>query len=416
MRSDTPPVSRRRVVVTGLGVRTPAGNDVASLWRTVLAGHSAIGPVERFDCADLPVRFAGEVRDFHAADVLGAKGARQTDRVTHLGFAAAVDAVSDASLGRPDPQRCAVVVGTGLGGIASFHDQVQVFLTHGPTRFSPRAIPMIMPNATAAVIASRLDWTGPSTCVTTACAAGADAIGEGTTLIRNDLADIVIAGGAEAAVNVLGLAAFARMGALSLRNDEPSRASRPFDAGRDGFVLSEGAAFVLLEERDHALRRGARVYGEVAGYGRATDTYHITAPSPGGGGAVRCMRLALADAGLPPTGIGHVNAHGTATVANDASEAAAIGEVFGPASPPVTATKGALGHLIGAAGAVEAVVSLLAMRHGLVPPTANFERPDPDLPVDVVAATPRPVGVRPVLSNSFGFGGQNASLVFTPAD
>ena len=276
----------------------------------------------------------------------------------------------------------------------------------GPTRVSPRLVPMMMANAAAAHIGMKHGWSGPNLCIATACAAGTHAIGEGSRLVRDGSADVVLAGGSEAAVTPVALAAFARMGALST-----SGRSRPFDVARDGFVMGEGAAFLVLERWDLAVARGARIHGEVLGYGRNCDAYHITAPAPGGGGAVACMELALADAGLRPGDIGHVNAHGTSTPLNDAAEAEAVAKVFGESTPPVTSTKGAIGHLIGAAGAVEAVASLLALRHGLVPPTANHEVRDPNLLVDVVAGEPRAVEPRPVLSNSFGFGGHNATVV-----
>ncbi len=406
--------ARRRVVVTGIGLKCPSGNDVDSAWRKLLSGASSIGPIVRFDASYLPVRFAGEVRGFDAAEYLGPKDARQNDRATHLGFAAARDALDDAKLERAVPHRCGVVAGTGLGGMDSFLDETRVYLERGAKRVSPRAVPMVMPNATAAYLAIRLGWTGPNMCVSTACATGAHAIGEGTRLIREGSVDVVLAGGTEAAVSPVAIAAFARMSALSGRHDQPELASRPFDAERDGFVIAEGAAFLVLEEAGHAQARDARAYGEIAGYGRNCDAFHITAPSPTGSGAVACMRAALDDAGLTPQDIGHINAHGTSTPLNDAVEATAIGTVFGARLPPVTSVKGSIGHLIGAAGAVGALVSLLALRDGHVPPTANFEKSDSEVSLDVVALAPRPVAPQPVLCNAFGFGGHNASLVLCP--
>jgi len=271
----------------------------------------------------------------------------------------------------------------------------------------------MMPNATAGVISMRFGFTGPALCIATACAAGTNAIGEGMRLIRDGSADVVLAGGAEFPITPITLAAFARMGALSSRNDDPKRASRPFDINRDGFVIAEGAAFMVLESLERAQARGAQVYGEVAGYGRNADAYHITAPSPGGTGAAACMQQAIDDAGLQPAEIGHVNAHGTSTDLNDAAEAEAIRKVFGDESPPVTSSKGVFGHMIAGAGAAEAVVALLSLRDGVVPPTANFEQPGEDIALDIVAGEARQVGSRPVLSNSFGFGGHNATLVLT---
>lgn len=283
-------------------------------------------------------------------------------------------------------------------------------IERGPTRVSPFLVPMMMPNATPALAAMQLGWTGPNTCVATACAAGTHAVGEGARLIRDGTSDVVLAGGAEAVVTPVAIAAFARMGALSGRHDDPVRASRPFDADRDGFVMGEGAAFLVLERWDRAVARGARIYGEILGYGRNADAYHVTAPSPGGAGASACMLFAIEDAGLSPADIGHVNAHGTSTPLNDASEAEALSKVFGEAVPPVTSTKGVTGHLIGAAGAVEAVACLLSLGAGVVPPTANHERTDPEIALDVVHGSPRPTQ-GPALSNSFGFGGHNVCLV-----
>jgi 3-oxoacyl-[acyl-carrier-protein] synthase II len=401
---------RPRVVVTGLGLKTPAGNDVASFWETVLAGQSMAANITSFDTAYLPVRFACQVKDFDGAAYLGPKEVRRVDRNAQLGFAAGIDALKDAGDPGADPARCAVVAGVGIGGLSTLEDQEKLLLERGPLRVTPFLVPMMMPNATPAIIAMNLGWTGPNICVATACAAGTHAIGEGVRLIRDNTADVVLAGGAEAVVVPIAIAAFARMGALSGRHDDPGSASRPFDVDRDGFVIGEGAAFLVLERLDRAMARGARIYGEVLGYGRNADAYHITAPSPGGSGAAACMQLALDDAGLEPSAIGHVNAHGTSTPLNDASEAEAIAKVFNGSAPPVTSTKGVTGHLIAAAGAVEAAASVLAVRDGVAPPTANHERTDPDVNIDVIAGSPRKLS-GPVLSNSFGFGGHNATLV-----
>ncbi|MGH9286442.1 MAG: beta-ketoacyl-[acyl-carrier-protein] synthase family protein, partial [Acidimicrobiales bacterium] len=307
--------------------------------------------------------------------------------------------------------RSAVVVGTGVGGLTTLEEQIGIYITRGAARVSPFLVPMMMTNASAALVALQLGWTGPNFCITTACAAGAHAIGEGARLIREGSADVVLAGGSESSITPTAISAFARMGALSHRNHEPELASRPFDAGRDGFVMGEGAGFVVLERWDRAVARGARIHGEVLGYGRNCDAFHITAPSPGGSGAVACMHLALDDAGLDAASIGHINAHGTSTPLNDAAEADAIMKVFDGAPPPVTSTKGVTGHLIGAAGAVEAIATMLAIRHQQVPPTANFEAPDPEIAIDVVHGGPRPLPAAPALSSSFGFGGHNAVLV-----
>ena len=408
--SDLDQRGRPRVVVTGVGVKTPAGNDVASFWEELCAGRASARRIESFDPSELSITFAGEVRDFDAVEYFGPKEARRQDRVTQLGFGAAADALGDAGELGADPSRCAVIIATGVGGLHTLEENERLYFEKGPSRVSPFFVPMMMPNATAGVVAMQLGWTGPNLCVATACAAGAHAIGEGVRLIRDGTADVVMAGGTEAAVTPLTIAAFARMGALSSRNDEPERASRPFDADRDGFVIGEGAGCVVLEPLERARARGATIYGEVAGYGRNADAYHITAPSPGGAGAAVCMQLALDDASMEPSAIGHVNAHGTSTPLNDAAEAEAVRKVFGDAPPVVTSTKGVTGHLIGAAGAVEAVAALLSVRDGIVPPTANLERVGDDIELDVVAGSPREVGAKPAISNSFGFGGHNAVL------
>ena len=414
--SDVDQRGRPRVVVTGVGVKTPAGNDVASFWEQLCAGRASARMIESFDPADLSIKFAGEVRDFDAVEYFGPKEARRQDRVTQLGFGAAADALGDAGELGADPSRCAVIIATGVGGLHTLEENERIYFEKGPSRVSPFFVPMMMPNATAGVVAMQLGWTGPNLCVATACAAGAHAIGEGVRLIRDGTADVVMAGGTEAAVTPLTIAAFARMGALSSRNDAPERASRPFDADRDGFVIGEGAGCVVLEPLERARARGAIIYGEVAGYGRNADAYHITAPSPGGAGAAVCMQLALDAAAIEPSAIGHVNAHGTSTPLNDAAEAEAVRKVFGDAPPVVTSTKGVTGHLIGAAGAVEAVAALLSVRDGIVPPTANLERVGDDIELDVVAGSPREVGPKPAISNSFGFGGHNACLVLAAAD
>jgi 3-oxoacyl-[acyl-carrier-protein] synthase II len=405
----------RKVVVTGMGVKTPAGTDLDSFWETLLAARSTAGPIQGFDTSEHPVSFACEVRDFDPEPYLGVKEARRADRIAQLGLAAAVDALDDAGALDTDPARCAVVAGTGVGGLQTLEGQERVYLERGAERVSPFFVPMMMPNATAALVAMRCGFTGPNICVTTACAAGSHAIGEAARLVADGSADVVVAGGAEAAVTPVALAAFWRMGALSGRADDPTRAARPFDVDRDGFVMGEGAAFVVLESLEHAVGRGARVWGEIAGYGRNCDAFHITAPSPSGAGAAACMQAALEAAGMTPADVSHVNAHGTSTPLNDEAEASAIVKVFGEGAVPVTGTKGVTGHLIGAAGAAEAVASLLALHHGVVPPTANHQRTDPALAIDVVHGEPRPAPPGPVLSNSFGFGGHNASLVLAAA-
>jgi 3-oxoacyl-[acyl-carrier-protein] synthase II len=406
---------RVRVAVTGLGVKTGAGSDIETFWSTLAAGRSTAAGITRYDPSDLPVRFGCEVLDFDPTAYLGAKDARRVDRVTQLGFAAAADALTDAGEHRCDPARSAVIVGTGVGGLITLEEQVAIYNEKGSARVSPFLVPMMMANATAGTIAMQFGWKGPNFCVATACAASANAIGEAARLIRDESADIVMTGGSESCMTPTAISAFARMTALSGRNDDPEHASRPFDADRDGFVMGEGAAALVLERWDRAVARGAHIYGEVLGYGRNADAYHITAPSPGGEGAAACMQLALEDAGLSPGAIGHVNAHGTSTPMNDAAEAEAIGKVFSGSAPPVTSTKGVTGHLIGAAGATEAIACLLTFANGAIPPTANLERLGEEIALDVVGGAPRSLDPAPALSNSFGFGGHNATLVLAPA-
>ena len=406
---------RHRVAVTGLGMKTPAGNDLESFWARLCAGDSAGATLSRYDASALAVRIGCEVAAFDIEPYLTAKEARRLDRVSILGFAAATDALADAGDLAADPARCAVVAGCGIGGLITLEEQVEIRLTKGPNRVSPMLVPMMMINATSALVSLQLGWTGPNTTVATACAASTNAIGDAAELIRHGAADVAIGMGAESCQTPTAMSAFGRMTALSGRNDDPKRASRPFDADRDGFVMGEGAAALVLERWDRAVARGAHIHAELVGYGRNADAYHITAPSPGGEGAAACMQLALADAAIAPSAVGHVNAHGTSTPLNDSAEAEAIRKVFGGTPPVVTSTKGVTGHMIGAAGAVEAAAAILAIARSLVPPTANLERLGDDIQLDVVAGAARPLAPAPALSNSFGFGGHNATLVFAPA-
>ncbi|HEX6421961.1 MAG TPA: beta-ketoacyl-ACP synthase II [Acidimicrobiales bacterium] len=406
---------RPRVVVTGMGVKSPVGLTLDELWDGLLAARSPAAPVTLFDASAHTVGFACEVRGFDPVAYVGPKEVRRTDRAALLGLAAAADAIAQATEAAPfgvDPVRCGVVAGSGIGGIRTLEDQVIGYAEKGPGKVGPFLVPMMMANATAALVGIRNGFTGPNTAVATACATGANAIGDGARLVRDGMADVVVCGGTEACLTPVTMAAFARMGALS-KNPEPALASRPFDDDRDGFVMGEGAAFVVVEPYEQAVARGATVLGEVAGYGMTCDAHHITAPVEDGSGAAAAMEMALADAGLPPSAIGHVNAHGTSTPHNDSAEAAAIAKVFGPGALPVTSIKGVTGHLIGAAGAVEAVAALLSVDRGVVPPTANHRRTD--LPVDVVAGEPRTIGRTPAVSTSFAFGGHNVALVLAPA-
>ncbi|MCU1454326.1 MAG: 3-oxoacyl-[acyl-carrier-protein] synthase, partial [Acidimicrobiales bacterium] len=396
--------------------------DAAATFAAALAGRATAGPISLFPTDDQPVRFACEVRDFDPSPWVDARQARRIDRVSLLGIAAASDAMDQAGLASCadggstiDSARVAVIAGSGIGGLTTLEEQIATRLQRGSDRVSPFLVPMMMANATAGLLSLRYGFHGISLCVSTACASGANAIGEGLRMIRDGSADVVLAGGTEACITPTTMAAFARMGALSGRNDDPASASRPFDRDRDGFVMGEGAGFLVLESWDHAVERGATILGELAGYGRTCDAHHITAPDADGAAAVACMLQAIADAGLEPGAIGHVNAHGTSTPLNDAAETSALVKVFGDHGPPVTSTKGVTGHLVGAAGAVEAVVGLLSATAGKVPPVANLVDPDVTDAVDLVRDEPRSVAPAPFLSNSFGFGGHNASLVIAPA-
>lgn len=415
-----------------MGVKSPAGQTVESFWETILSGRSLAAPITLYDTSDHAMKFACEVRDFDAEPYIGPKEVRRTDRASLLGLTAAADAIRQArgvasgeDAGPPEGSdegddglnaprhRRGVVAGSGVGGIRTLEDQVILYADRGPTRVSPFLVPMMMANATAALVGIHHRWAGPNIAVATACATGTNAIGEGARMIRDGTADVVVCGGTEASVAPVSVAAFTRMGALS-RNPDPETASRPFDVDRDGFVMGEGAAFMVLESRDHALERGATILGEILGYAMTGDAHHITAPLDDGAGAAACMSLALEDAGLQTSDIGHVNAHGTSTPHNDSAEAAALAKVFGESTVPITSLKGAIGHLIGAAGAVEAVAAVLAADQGIIPPTANHEKCD--LPVDVVAGEPRTVRPAPVLSASYAFGGHNAALVVGPPE
>jgi 3-oxoacyl-[acyl-carrier-protein] synthase II len=401
----------RRVVVTGIGPVTPVGIGREAFWDSLVAGRSGVGEVTLFDASDFPVRIAGEVREFEPTNYMEKKEVRRTDRFVHLAVAAARLAWEDAGSPSVDPARTGVVVSTGVGGLTTMLEQARVLFERGPGRISPFLVPGMMPNAAAGQVAMAFGFTGPNTCIVTACAAGAHAVGEGYRYVRDGYADVCLAGGTEAAITELSMGGFAQMQALS-RNPEPERASRPFDADRDGFVLSEGACLLVLEDAERAEGRGATVYAEMAGYGASADAFHITQPEPQGGGAVAAMEAALADAGEPAEAVDHINAHGTSTSLNDAAETRAIKKALGDhaARVAIASTKSMTGHLLGAAGAVEAAASALAVQSGQVPPTINYETPDPECDLDYVPNESRRMDVRLALSNSFGFGGQNAVL------
>ncbi len=405
----------QRIVVTGMGVASAAGCTTDALWDQLVLGASVAAPIERVDLTGCPTRFGCEVRGFEAVAVLSAKDARRLDRTTQLTVTVAELAWADAGSPSPDPARIATVVGTGFGGLETAQESARDFLaTASPDtkgRVHPLFIPTAMPNAGSAQIAIRGGYRGPCLTITTACAAGANAIGEGARLLQQGAADLVVTAGSEAPLTAWIISAFAAARALSERRDDPGAASRPFDADRDGFVIAEGAAALVLERLPDARARGARIHAELLGYGRNTDAHHLVAPPSDGAGARDCMQLALADAGITPADVTHVNAHGTSTEQNDVAEAAALRSVFAGNPPPVTSVKGAIGHAVGAAGAIEAVTSVLTLAHGTMPPTANFTTPDPAIDLDVVSE-PRDLPPGAILSNSFAFGGHNATLVF----
>jgi 3-oxoacyl-[acyl-carrier-protein] synthase II len=405
-----------RVVITGMGAITPLGNDVETFWRNVVAGRSGVGPITLFDASAMKTRIAAEVKGFDPEAWFGRKEARRMDRYVQFALAAAQQALQDARLdpAHVDRERVGVILGTGIGGIGALVQGVETLMTRGPDRISPFMVPMMLADTAPGLIAIAYGFRGPNMAVVTACASGTNAIGEAMHLIRRGDADVVIAGGAEAAILPVAVAAFNVMGAISTRNEEPERASRPFDRTRDGFVMGEGAGILILERLEHARARGARIYAEVVGYGTSADAYHITAPLENGEGAALAMRRALADAGLSPRDIDYINAHGTSTPLNDKSETQAIKAVFGEAAydVPISSTKSMIGHLLGAAGAVEAIVCLRAITDGVIPPTINYEHPDPECDLDYVPNVARRRPVRTAMSNSFGFGGHNACVIF----
>jgi 3-oxoacyl-[acyl-carrier-protein] synthase II len=409
----------RRVVVTGLGLVTPLGTGVEKTWKAICAGESGIGRITRFDPTGYDAQIAGEVKDFDPAQFIEKKEIKKMDTFIHYAVGAAQLAVDDAGLkvAPEEATKVGVYIGSGIGGLGSIEHYHDVLRAKGPGRVSPFFIPMTIINLASGQVAIRIGAKGPNSCAVTACATGNHCIGDAYRLIQRGDADVMVAGGAEAAVTPLGVAGFASAKALSFRNDEPTKASRPFDKDRDGFVLGEGAGVLVIEELEHALQRGVRIYGEIIGYGMNSDAYHITAPPEEGEGAVRCMELALKDAGINRDQIGYINAHGTSTMA-DAIETRAIKRVFGEQAfrIPVSSTKSMTGHLLGAAGGIEAVFSLLALFHGVLPPTINLDHPDPACDLDYIPNKARPSAIKTALSNSFGFGGVNACLIFTRLD
>ena len=407
---------KRRVVVTGVGLVTPCGIGIENVWNNILSGQSGIGPLTRFDTTKFDTKFAGEVKGFNPEDYIQPKEVKKMDLFIHYALAAAQIAVNDSGLdmGQEDSERIGVVVGTGLGGLPTIEKYHSVLLERGPGRITPFFIPMLIANEAPGHIAIQHGFKGPNLCIVTACATGAHSIGEACRIIQYGDADVMVAGGSEANLTPLTVGGFNAMKALSTRNDDPQKASRPFERDRDGFVVAEGSGVIILEELEHAKKRGAKIYAEMAGYGYNGDAYHITAPCPDGDGFIRCIRMALKDAQLSPDAVGYINAHGTSTKLNDYIETVAIKEVFKEKAYriPVSSTKSMTGHLLGAAGAIEAIFSVLSIRDQVCPPTINYENPDPECDLDFVPNAARNHTINVVMSNSFGFGGTNSTLLF----
>jgi 3-oxoacyl-[acyl-carrier-protein] synthase II len=407
---------KRRVVVTGVGLVTPLGVGIENVWKRILNGESGIGPTTRFDVTKHDTKFAGEVKDFMAGDFVSPKEIKRIDLFIQYALAASKIAIEDSGLdmGREEAERVGVVVGTGLGGLPTLEKYHSILLERGPGRISPFFIPMLIANEAPGHIAIQFGIKGPNLCIVTACATGAHSIGESFRIIQYGDADVMVAGGTEANLTPLTVGGFNAMKALSTRNDAPEKASRPFEKDRDGFVVSEGCGIIIMEELEHAKKRGAKIYAEIAGYGYNGDAYHITAPCPDGDGFVRCIKVALKDANIRPEEVDYINAHGTSTELNDYIETLAIKEVFkdGAYKIPVSSTKSMTGHLLGAAGAIEAIFSVLSIRDQICPPTINYETPDPQCDLDYVPNVSRKHKIDVVLSNSFGFGGTNSTLVF----
>lgn len=409
---------RNRVAVTGMGVMTPVGTSVQAMWDSIANGRSGIGVLDHFDTSNYPTRICGRVNDFDPANYFDAKEARHMARFQQFALAAAEEAMRDADLlGMPEEEklRAGCIVGSGIGGMEVFEEQEARLVAHGPRRVSPFTVPMLIVDLAAGQISIRYGLKGINFATVSACATGSHAIGEAAEVIRRGSADIMLAGGFDASITPFAVAGFSSAKALSTRNDEPERASRPWDLGRDGFVMSEGGGLLVLEEWDHAVARGARIHAELVGYGATGDAYHVTAPNPEGEGAARAMIAAIQDAGLTPADIDYINAHGTSTDAGDYAETLAVKAAFGADAPPVSSTKSMMGHLLGGAGAVEAAACILAMQNSLIPPTINLDEPDPRCDLDYVPNIARAADLRFTMSNSFGFGGHNATLLFARA-
>jgi 3-oxoacyl-[acyl-carrier-protein] synthase II len=407
---------RKRVVVTGVGAITPIGNTPSEYWTGLVSGRNGIGEITLFDASRHDCRIAGEVKNFDPQAYMDRKEAKRMDRFAQFGVSAAKQALADAQLVINDlnAEQIGVMIGSGIGGLRVMEEQQTIYLNRGPDRCSPFMVPMMIANMASGLAAIQIGAKGPNSCPVTACAAGSNAIGDAFRLVQNGYAQAMICGGAEAAITPLSMAGFAACKALSLRNDDPTHASRPFDKDRDGFVMGEGSGILVLEELEHARSRGARIYAEVVGYGMTCDAHHITSPPPGHEGAARAMRMALKDANITPTMVSYINAHGTSTPANDSAETAAVKTVFGDHAHKlaVSSTKSMTGHLLGGSGGIEAVAAVLAIANDHVPPTINHFNSDPDCYLDYVPNTSRELKVEVALSNSFGFGGHNVALVF----
>jgi 3-oxoacyl-[acyl-carrier-protein] synthase II len=408
---------RKRVVITGLGCVTPLGNDVATLWKNIISGVSGVKKITHYDTSQFKVKIGAEVKDFDAAAMFGPRDARRMDHFTQFGLAAALQAVENAGLviTEQNRDRIGAVMGTGIGGMSTLFEQAKVFFDRGPDRVSPFLVPMMLPDTAPGMIALNLGIRGPNFTVVSACASGTNALGEATEVIRRGSADVILAGGAEAVIVPIAMAGLSVMTALTDNNEIPEKASRPFDKNRDGFVMGEGSAILVLETLEHAQARGAHILGEINGYGTTNDAFHVSAPAENGAGAAICMQIALSNAGLTVNDIDYINAHGTSTPLNDKSETAAIKTVFGERAYhiPVSSTKSMTGHLLGAAGAVEALICIKTIQDSILPPTINYETPDPECDLDYVPNQSRNKRVEHVLSNSFGFGGHNASIIIS---
>jgi 3-oxoacyl-[acyl-carrier-protein] synthase II len=407
---------RKRVVITGLGAITPIGNTIAEYWEGLVSGRNGIGPITHFDASRHDCRIAGEVKNFDPLLYLDKKEAKRMDRFSQLAVCASKQAIADSGLkiDATNAEYIGVTIGTGIGGLKVLEEQQEIYLTKGPSRCSPFMIPMMIANMAAGLVAIQLGAKGPNCCTVTACAAGSNAIGEAFRLIQGGYAHAMICGGTEAAITPLGIAGFAACKAVSTRNDDPTHACRPFDIGRDGFVMGEGAGILVLEELEHAQNRGAKIYAEIVGYAMTCDAYHMTGQTPGGVDAARAMSLCLKDAGLAPEAVSYINAHGTSTPINDPTETAAIKKTLGDHAYKiaVSSTKSMTGHLLGGAGGIEGVASALAIHHSMIPPTINLENPEPECDLDYVPHVSRAAELNVVLSNSFGFGGHNVTLAF----